>query len=78
MTRSLSRRFNKKCSFIECESWMREGDIFCYPHYHSLPRELQLRLWSKDPRTLSLAIREAKQWLQDKMDNALIVQEEGP
>lgn len=35
-------------------------------------------LYAKDVRAFQAAITTAKQFIQDKMDNALIVHEEGP
>jgi L-ribulose-5-phosphate 3-epimerase UlaE len=39
---------------------------------------MQLALWTKDMKKLSAAIKAAEEWLEDKMNNALIVLEEGP
>jgi L-ribulose-5-phosphate 3-epimerase UlaE len=71
-------KFNRRCTFDFCDAWMRSDAIFCNPHYRSLPREMQLALWTKDMKKLSAAIKAAEEWLEDKMNNALIVLEEGP
>lgn len=71
-------KWNKKCNSLVCDSWMRDGDIFCPPCYKSLPLRLRQPLWSQDLITLGRAIKEAKQWLEDKHNAIPVVQDEGP
>jgi hypothetical protein len=71
-------RYNEKCLFVHCDAWRRQGDVFCGPHYYSLPVHVRNGLWSKDVRVHAAAVRAAINFLQDKRDNALIVKEEGP
>lgn len=69
-------RFNKICAFADCDSWT--ATIFCKPHYMSLPEHMRHALWADEFKKVKVAIDEAKRWLADKRDNALIVKEEGP
>lgn len=78
MTSGYRVRYTEKCAFTRCNSYRRDGDVFCGPHYFSLPDHIKHGLWSKDHKQFGEAIAAAKQWLQDKVDNALIVKEEGP
>lgn len=71
------RRYTQYCAFKHCNRYRRDGDVFCGPDYFALPKPMQHALY-RDGDELDEAIEAAKQWLEDKWNNALIVKEEGP